>query len=221
VELTNETVVYFLLFLVPGFVAHRVFSAFVVTRSASDEKGSVLSLAGFGACLFPVTLPLAMWADGVLNAAGMRRELAWALSAGVWPASAGAGLGLLVRSKSFLSIVQRLRLQSPIATAWDHFFSQSKRCLVRVTLNDGNVTGGVWTGSSFASSGPGERDLYVSQQWEFDPTTAVFVRPVENSLGIWIAMSAARTVEFFEITPEEPSGAWRADHEGRQARLES
>jgi hypothetical protein len=200
VEIKDETVAYFVLFVVPGFLGYRVFSAFVPTRLATEEKASLLSLASFGACLFPVTLPVALWAESALGGTPRGRALAWFLAAGVWPFVAGVSLGLVVRARWFLGFLQRLRVQSPIATAWDHFFSKCKSCLVRVTLDDGTITGGVWADDSFASSCSPERDLYLLQQWEFHHASGAFLRPVKRSKGCWIDVRKVRHVEFFEIS---------------------
>lgn len=218
-NLTNDSFFYFVLLVVPGFIAFRVFSAFVATRASSDDKHFLVSAAALGACMLAVTLPLWLWLYGEMGPTSRGVALATLLSIFAWPLLAGGSAGLLIRSKWFLKVLQHWRVRAPHASAWDHFFSRAEACFVRVTMDDGAMVGGYWLRDGFASSGAGTRDLYLDEQWLLDPSGA-FVEPMPLSKGCWIDVSRARCVEFLRIE-EEHGKAATDDAERKEGRIQA
>ena len=219
-DLTHDTFIYFALFVVPGFLAHRVFSAFVATKSPGDDKTFVLTAATLGATMFAVTLPVATWLRGVFEQTPHGTALALFLSLAAWPALGGAAAGWTVRSRWFQAALQRLRVQSPLASAWDHYFSKNEPCFVRVTMDDGTMIGGLWFKDGFASAGSDSRDLYLDEQWDLEPGTGAFLRPKDMTKGCWIDVSRARHLEFYRIEEDHEQVASH-DHEAGEGRVQA
>ena len=77
----------------------------------------------------------------------------------------------------------------PLETAWDYKFKNAGKEWVTVTLKDGTYFGGYILEKSFASSNPGERDLYIAKiydidkegHWELRERTSILVASGEIS----------------------------------------
>jgi hypothetical protein len=90
-------------------------------------------------------------------------------------------------------------------SAWNVFFDGQRPCLVRATLRDGRIVGGLYDESSLAGFSERTQDLYLAERWEFDDDKW-FTEPAERSLGIWIPEEIISTLELYELDESADNG---------------
>jgi hypothetical protein len=83
-------------------------------------------------------------------------------------------------------------------SAWNVLFGEQGPCLVRATLADGRIIGGLYDERSIAGYSEQVPDLYLSQRWEFDAEDW-FAGPTGRSLGVWLSSESVVSLEFYEI----------------------
>ncbi|MEA2409072.1 MAG: hypothetical protein QOE69_3191 [Thermoleophilaceae bacterium] len=122
-----------------------------------------------------------------------------------------AYLGLLWQRSSTVrpAVLKVLKVSAAHSTpsGWDHFFGQNSPALVRATLTDGRVVGGYFGDESFAGYSDHHEDLFLERRWELDKD-AWFVRPAEQSIGVWVPSSSIVSFELYTAPDErevEPS----------------
>lgn len=96
---------------------------------------------------------------------------------------------------------ERLSRTDARPSAWDVAFDGIPPSFVRVQMKDGSWFGGYMGTSSYASSWPDPRNLYVEINYEMNEM-GEFGEPVEGSAGAVIDCSEAVLVEL--IVPPEP-----------------
>lgn len=87
-------------------------------------------------------------------------------------------------------------------TAWDRAAPGLGGTFVRVRLADGKWIGGWFSSSSFVSTYPHARDLYIQQQYNMGKDGR-FTSVVEGSSGVWLAIGDADVVEWL-TSPFDP-----------------
>jgi hypothetical protein len=89
-------------------------------------------------------------------------------------------------------------------TAWDHYFNGSQDCFALVHLKRGGTVGGLYKGTSFASSYPEGKDLYLQESWVLDEDGA-FKEKAEQTNGFWVSADEIEIIEFLkpEIKPRK------------------
>ena len=80
-------------------------------------------------------------------------------------------------------------------TAWDRAAPGAGGTFVRVRLEDGKWIGGWFSSSSFVSTYPHTRDLFIEQQYRMKKD-GTFGEAVEGSSGVWLAIGDADVVEW-------------------------
>lgn len=216
---SQDTIFYIFAFVIPGFVATRVYSAFVTTPAQSDKSVLLASITA-SALLYAFVVPVAYWAHSTAVAAQHPRAFmfgALVVVLAAWPVLAAVLAALATRSGRGRRLLTKLGVRSPLASAWDHFFTQREACFVLVTFDDGSRLGGSWEGNSFASSQPVGRDLYIAVQWRIDPSTGAFRESLPLSRGAWVDMNRVRHIEFFNHEYEEEEREQGEDHPSRVA----
>lgn len=83
----------------------------------------------------------------------------------------------------------------PTLKAWDYVFSQRKSYWAKVTLKNGDVIGGLFHTSSFASSTPAEEQIYLEETWVLNDDGG-FERMKNDSAGVLILSSEISHIEF-------------------------
>jgi hypothetical protein len=82
-----------------------------------------------------------------------------------------------------------------IPTAWDYYFSRTPPVWLLVTLKDGSRVGGFFGEKSFASSDPGERDLFIEDV--FRVVEDGEWQPVPRNNGIFIKGEEIKHIEIW------------------------
>lgn len=128
-----------------------------------------------------VTLPNWIWA-GLFNL--------------IVPAFIGVGIAYVDRSERFYALATKIGLRPAhhTPTAWDFAFRERPASYVLVHLTDGSSIAGAWIADSFASSTPGDRDLFLAELWRTeDDQTWTYMDPPRSML---ICGGSIRLIEF-------------------------
>lgn len=182
-----------LVFLVPGLVALYARSQFLTGRQLDIKEAGpvylILTLVYYGLA-FPF-VQYVVYLDGN----GWWRASMWMLLFGLGPFIFGSLLGIA----AYYAMVKRIAsylgisLVHPIPTAWDYKLSQSEENYVFVTLKDGTKFAGLFGRNSFASTDPGDRDLYLERIFDWHEN-----EPWEARIGngVWLTGSEISSIEF-------------------------
>jgi hypothetical protein len=83
-------------------------------------------------------------------------------------------------------------------SAWNRVFADLGPCLIRATLTDGRIVGGVYGENSISGYSEEVPDLYLSQRWDLDKHRW-FVGPTARSSGLWLSSESIASLEFYGI----------------------
>ncbi len=192
-DLSVENLQLILVFVVPGFVAMKVFGL-LVAQDKPTAASSLLEAITYSM----INLGVMSWLVLLLqqNVRYSRHPLLFIL---------GTLLVLVVSPVMLAVAVYRLRtspflrrwILSPAPSGWDHFFHKRQACFVLFHLKTGKMLGGFFGTGSFASAYPANPDIYVEQVWRVDEYGR-FMEKVEGTAGGFIPMSEVHRVEFLE-----------------------
>jgi hypothetical protein len=86
----------------------------------------------------------------------------------------------------------------PHPSAWDYFFLQRTSCFVIVHLKDNTKIAGFYGSNSFATSYPGETNIYLESLMELNAEGKIIDR-IQGSKGMFISNNAFDVIEFFDF----------------------
>jgi hypothetical protein len=81
-------------------------------------------------------------------------------------------------------------------SAWNVLFGEQGPCLIRVTLTDGRIVGGLYDDRGVAGYSEQIPDLFLSRRWDFDSENW-FVGPTTRSLGVWLSNENIVSLEIY------------------------
>lgn len=187
---SQDKLILFIAFVVPGFIALKVYELFSPTKERDTSK-QLIDVVSYSCFNYAVMF----WPLTIVESTGFKLNcpktyyLTYFLALFVIPALLAFGLNQLRKAQW----IQRL-LPHPTQKPWDFVFSQRETYWVRVTLKNGTVIGGLYGARSFASSAPAEEQIYLEQHWVLNKNEG-FKRPVEETAGIIILAAEIATVE--------------------------
>jgi hypothetical protein len=190
------------LFIVPGYVLLSTRQLFLgmTKKLGPDDMLAYLTISGLNFALFGwlIYLPYAY------NANGAVRSICWMICLVVVPFIFGVILAKCGDHQVFRRACNRFGFKPlhPIPGSWDYKFSQSPGEWLLVTLKCGTRFAGWWSGNSFASSDPKERDLFIEAVYEVAENGPW--KPTGKS--VLIVAGEIRTIEFI------PVEATKGDH---------
>jgi|GEM_PF-1983001 len=207
--LKPDTLTLFLYFVLPGFVAVKVYDLLIPTerRDFGASLIEVVSYSLFNWVLFAWLLTVHDAADpSVLDFGGSW----WARIAYVFVSP--ALLALLVyafRRRQFGPVnwaLDRLHVSivHPMPTAWDEFISRREPCFMLFHLKSKDLVGARFSTDSFATTWPGPQQVYVEELWIVNPNTRAFVRRAPNTKGAIIKLEDCDFVEMYTGQPLRP-----------------
>lgn len=195
-EVTKDTILYIALFLVPGFTMNAAYSSLVPQRVLDQQVATLRFL-----CFSFLNYVIWFWLlyDLVEKKYWVEHPIMWFVYLFgllvVSPYILGFFAGI-VTSKAWLrKLIQRIGVNPvhAVPTAWDYIMSNG--CYVIVTLKDGAIIYGLYSSSSFASSVPEERDIFLEAVYVPDPNTSEWILK-DRTRGIWIAKDEIQLIEF-------------------------
>lgn len=188
----------FIAFVVPGFVAIKVYELLAPSKSGESSKQLVDAIS-YSCLNYAILLwPIYLVETSSLKLTNLNYYLFFYFSVlFVFPTL----LVILWRWLRELEIVQKF-VPHPTQKPWDYVFSQRQCHWVIVTLKNGEKIAGMYGPNSFASSAPAEEQLYLEEQWMLNDAGG-FERRVEQTSGIIILSSEIMFVEFMHSGENE------------------
>ncbi len=182
----------FLYFVVPGFVAMKVYDL-IVPSDRRNFRESLIEVVSFS--MF--NLAFTFWIIAEINKPEFRSNnsvlyyVATFLVVSVVP----AGLAIATH-KVLASRFLRGRMLHPTPTGWDYFFAKGESCWILFHLKSGAKLGGLYGENSFASSFPNEQEVYIQEIWRVDEQGR-FVEKVQGTAGTVIKREECTLIELF------------------------
>jgi len=154
-----------LFFLVPGQIIAFARAQFTTGRTVL-MRDAFLGYISWSVSYYVLTLPFIGYIN--LNSFKEWSHLELMTFLFVAPCILGGLLGLNDRHNCIRRLLAKVGLPTvhAIPTAWDWCFYRQKRCRILVTMKDQTRFAGYFGSSSFASSEPGERDIYIESVYE-------------------------------------------------------
>jgi hypothetical protein len=204
---TFDAVFYTLSFIVPGFIWNSTLFIFVPRRA--EETGTVflryLTLSCLNYAIWIWLIYLVVRSEFFAQRP-VWSAFAWFLIIFISPVLLGVITGRLSSQDWLRRLLIRLGLGPihPIPTAWDYYFSRTAPVWVLATLKDGSHVAGFFGRSSFASSDPRERDLYLEKIFKIVENGPWETIP--RNRGILISGNQIASIEFWETEEEAHNG---------------
>lgn len=194
-DLTLNKFKFFLVLVVPGLVAIKVYDLFLPRRrnlaNALIEAilYSLVNLAVFHWALIPINL-------GDFAEKNLTSYILLMIGlVGIAPAIL-AVLTYKLRTSPFA--YSTLGIDHPHRTAWEHFVLKRKRCFMIFHLKNGDFFGGYYGPDSYATTYPHEPEVYVEKVYEVGPEG--FVKEIEGTFGSVVRLADIERIEFLEDT---------------------
>lgn len=168
--LKPETLVYFLFFVVPGFVAVRTYELIVPSERRSFGE-SFVDLIAYS------FLVLAVWTLPFFAVVNNRQAIEAAIGVAGYLLLFGVIVVLIVAVSPVLLAIAFYKIRTlkffqdkivhPSPTGWDWYFGQKpRRAFILFHMKSGEVVGGFFGGKSIASSFPNTQQIYVEEVWK-------------------------------------------------------
>lgn len=203
-----------ILFIVPGLIIKKTVQA-LAQYAPSNRKHEILeclvwSCLNYIVGIIPVYFLIGNWPNGldlrkyetIPNHAGYL--ILWSMVVFILPVLIGICFGILVRQRWIRNFLGRLGISilHPAPTAWDYVFARNQRYWARVSLLNDELLEGVFDSNSLASEMKEERDIFLEAVYESDESTGQYM-PIPQNAGVWIPGNQIRTIQFFEIEPDQ------------------
>lgn len=196
-DLTFDKIQLFLLAVMPGVVALKVYDLFH-PREKRDVSSAIAEVAVFSFVNFVIwSVPLRN-----LNQAGFDKT-----SAAIYVA---ANFGMLVVSPAIMGLLSVWArkwkwvtqwIGHPEPTAWTEFFKRRQCCFLRLHLKSGGMVSGYFGEQSYATTYPDAPEVYLEQAWKMDET-GVIKDKVPGTLGLLVKQSECELIEFVAVLAE-------------------
>jgi hypothetical protein len=193
----QDSIYFFLIFIVPGLITLYFRSQFITGRmqTHSDAIFSYITLSMiYGA----FALPFLEWMEAAALQ-GFKWNFLWFSLTFIGPAIFGISLGIIVRTEIFRRLLRAVKINPVhcVPTAWDWKFGNMSEHLLIVTLKDETKFAGYCGKGSFMSSDPTERDIFIEKiyKWGDDDSWKDV-----GEHGLWVAPGEIRSIEFFPVT---------------------
>lgn len=195
-----EYVIYTALFLLPGFLIHKIISYLITVESENDSE-RLLRYLGYSLLNFNLWL----WLFWILRKHFNPEQAKYwfIVSTCLFVSSIITGLMLGICKKRGIMrkicLYFNLQVKHPVPTAWDYIFGNiNSAAWVIVRLKSGKVFRGLFSSNSFASSDSSNHDLYLEQVYLNDTNGNAPWKKVERCNGVWINSDEISSVEFFK-----------------------
>ena len=118
----------------------------------------------------------------------------WILVLIILPAILGVFSGWVARKEFVYKALRKIGFDvvHDIPTAWEWKFSNVGPSWVVITLKNGNSFGAEYGSTSFISTDPSDRDIYLEETYSISKTG----KWTKRGYGMWVASSEISTLEF-------------------------
>lgn len=192
-DLNLETLFLFLLFVVPGFIAMKIYGL-IIPSAVIDLKSRVLeaisySMINIGAMFVPIAL--------MLHFELLLKSPVWFAILGFLIVFVSPGLLGYLFAKFRRSDWGTSIFLHPSPTAWDFYFDNTPPCWLICHLKNGKMVGGFYGLQSYATAYPRESQMYFEEVWRIDEHGR-FADRIDRSNGMIVRYDDCELIEFFE-----------------------
>lgn len=186
----EDKLLLFIAFVIPGFVAIKVYELFFPSQKLDSSKQIVDAIAyscfNYAILIWPIYL-VELYDLRVKCASvyGAFYFLVFFVAPILW-----VYLWKIIRQTEYFQTL----IPHPTQKPWDFVFGQRKAYWVIVNLKNGEKIGGMYGPNSFASSAPAEEQIYLEQLWVLNDDEG-FERPAAQSAGVIILASEIKSIE--------------------------
>lgn len=194
----SSKIIIFIAFVIPGFVCIKVYNLFYPSQE-KDVSLTLISSVAYSCLNYAVLSGFIFYFESI--ELGKSSPILYSLF---------YAYTLLVNPILMVIIWQWMRkkevlvktIHHPVEKPWDYVFSKGTSYWIKVFKKDGTVIGGLYSGSSFASSSPAQEQIYIETKWILDEDNN-FVRPVVNSAGVIVLSGEISHIELKHIVEED------------------
>ena len=186
----ENKLVFFVAFVVPGFIAIKVYDLLSPSRTIDSSK-QVIDAVSYSCINYAILFwPIYFIEGNSFNESHPNLYAAFYMFVlFVFPII----IVFVWKYLRELEFIQRF-VPHPTLKPWDFVFAQRGTYWIIVTLKNGEKIGGMYGPNSFASSAPAEEQIYLEEQWVLNGQGG-FERAVEQTSGIIILSSEILSVE--------------------------
>jgi len=199
---TPDRLILVVLFVIPGFVAMKVY-AILSSAPRLDASKAIIDAVAFSCCNYAVFAFPIYW----------MRHVGLATSKPEVYAIAWVGIILIGPLLLAVSVFSLRRwkwmnrwLPHPVDRAWDYIFGKRESFYLIITLTSGKRIGATYGSNSFASSYPADPEIYVEEAWDVDDAEG-FIRRHTKTRGLLITGSAIESIEFIGPYDDDEQGS--------------
>lgn len=184
-------------FIIPGFIVDMVYRSVIPQKTENFNyliiRYIYFSCINFSLSFFIIYLLLRY---NLMDNRPLAASLLILLILLIIPVFLGFLLAVIDSRQVFSKIFRKLGLAkiSPVPTAWDYKFSNSKSEFLIITLLDNSTICGYLGQQSFISSDSSERDIYISHIYKIDKAGNWTL--VDKTDGMLIKQDQIKTIEF-------------------------
>lgn len=192
---SQDKIVLFIAFFVPGFISLQIYSLFIATgdRDFTKKLPDVVAYSSIHYAIFGWILLVTHDAWNVAATYVVVLIIPVLEPFLILAIRDREGFGKMVLDRSVLR-----NMLSPEADPWDRYFALNRDAVwIRIRTKAGDVVGGVLGAGSHTSNYPTPHELYVSEQWSFTKD-GQFEAAVASTGGFIISADQIELVEFFK-----------------------
>lgn len=212
-----ENILFILFFIVPGLIISFIRSLFIKNRIPTNSEKILYYFTISMIYHALVWIFFIIIFPNILNFASSETLIQWIRANTICiaiiffvfvffiPVIFGFLLGLNIQNEWIYTLLRhcKINLVHPISTAWDWKFSTMQEQWILVTLKDGTKYAGYCDSeSSFFSSEPMERDIYIKYIYELDDKNQW--EPIPDK-SVLIVGGEVKTIEFWSRNKETAS----------------
>lgn len=206
--LSGDKILWFILFVMPGFLSVKIYELFV-PGDARESKKLIFDSVAYSAIVYGISSPaLYWWANTRFFEGSLLGNCVLAFCVLFLLPCILPWLFQKIRRSEW---ILRFGVQHPVNSPWDFVFEKGKPYWTIVTLKNGNKIAGYYGPNSFASGSPAAEGIYLEQNWMISEDGG-FERRRDSTAGILILPPDISTVEFFEVYTESESNHERQEH---------
>jgi len=190
------------MFFVPGYIISALRRLFVIGREVNGHEYLLkilsYSLVNYAIFSWPVYIIVTGDSSALING------FLWFLVLCVGPIIIGTVWGISIQMDWGYSVLRKCKINPihVISTAWDWKFSRmNSGSFVLVTLKDDTKYAGWCAASSFMSSDPAERDVYIEKMYNFEKDGKQWEDRGNDS--VLICAGEIKTIEFIDSDNNE------------------
>lgn len=191
--LETSKLVVFILFVIPGFVALRVYDLLYPTERI-DGLRRLVEAVSYSCINYAILSPLLIPYWSTLMNPSLDKGIAiFTLISVLFLAP--VGLAFLWRYLR-LVLARNGILHHPTGRPWDFVFQKQPRCWVKIYLKDNEtVLGGYYGHKSFASSAPEQQEIFLEEAWKLNDQGG-YEKIKSRSTGLLVMADVISHIEF-------------------------